>query len=289
MGGVLKYNARLIDETAKISGGREKPPPRINKRNQRTNETKRMKLSEKRGGDFTPHPETDGTVKAVIVDVTPLKKVQSQYGEREVFRLVYETEVEDAEHDNRRHCVWSRPYTPSLNEKSNFRKDIKKILGRDLTQAELDEFDTEALVGKGVKLIIQHEEGQNGQTYAVISFVSPDKDSPLKASGAYKRVKDREERGDQPSGGGSQATYKKAPAATEDEGRDDWQRVKVHVGKHAGVDLGDLDSDAVEALIDKWLPMHKANAKPKADDKRLADALEQVMELLGATTATEEF
>ena len=64
-----------------------------------------MKLSEKKGsGDFTPHPETEGTVKAVIVDITPLKKVQSEFGERDVFRIVYESEVTDDE--GKRFCMW---------------------------------------------------------------------------------------------------------------------------------------------------------------------------------------
>lgn len=245
-----------------------------------------MKLSEKSGGDFTPHPETEGTVKAVIVDVTPLKKVQSEYGEREVFRIVYETEVEDD--DGKRFCVWSRPYTPSLNEKANFRKDVKKLMGRDLTAAELKEFDTEGLIGMGVKIIIQHEEGKDGKTYSVISFLGPDKDKKsLEASGKYTRVKDRPERTDA-AGGGSGAGYRKAPAAAEDEGRADWQKCKVHVGKHAGVDLGDLDEDAVKALIEKWLPAHKENAKPKADDKRLAAALAEVADLLGLTEPAKE-
>lgn len=246
-----------------------------------------MKLSEKKGGDFVIHPETDGTAKAVIVDVTPLKKVQSEYGERDVFRLVYETEVTDDE--GKRFCVWSRPYTPSLNEKSNFRKDVKKIMGRDLTAAELDEFDTEGLIGMAVKLIVQHEESsKDSKQYAVLSFIGPDKDKDkLKPSGKYTRVKDRPEKGDGASGGG-QAGYRKAPAATEDEGRADWQKCKVHVGKHAGIDLGDLDEDAVKALIEKWLPAHEANAKPKADDKRLAAALKEVAELMGVGNEEKE-
>jgi hypothetical protein len=259
---------------------------------QGTNEPKRterntMKLSVKKGGDFTPHPETDGTVKGVIVDVTPFKKVQSEYGERDVFRIVYETEVTDDE--GKRFCIWSRPYTPSLHEKANFRKDVKKLMGRDLTAAELDEFDTEGLIGLGVKLIVQHEEGKDGKTYSVISFLGPDKDKQtLDPSGKYTRVKHRPEKGDG-GGGGDQAGYRKAPAAAEDEGRADWQKVKVHVGKHAGVDLGDLDEDAVKALLEKWLPKHKENPKAKADDKRLAAALEEVMELLGVGAAEEDF
>jgi len=240
-----------------------------------------MKLSEKKGGgDFTPHPETDNLVKAVIVDITPLKKVQSEYGEREVFRIVYETEVTDD--DGKRFCIWSRPYTPSLNEKANLRKDIKKILGRDLTEAEKDEFDLEAMIGHGVKLMVMHEEGKDGKQYSVISVITPDKDKPtLKPSGKYTRVKDREDKGGAAGSGGEQASYRKSPKNEEGDGRDEWQKCKVHVGKHAGVDLGDLDEEAVKALIEKWLPTHRANAKPKADDKRLAAALETVGELLG--------
>ena len=246
-----------------------------------------MKLSEKKGGgEFTPHPETDGMVKAVIVDVTPLKVVQSQYGEREVFRLVYESEVEDE--NGRRFCVWSRGYTPSLNEKANLRRDLRKILGRDLTPSELAEFDTDALVGLPVKLLVQHQHADNGQTYTAIMAITPDKsDAPLKASGSYTRVKDREAK-DAPSG--AHSGYSKAPAAKPEEARADWQKVKVHVGKFQGLDLGDLEQDAVLGLINKWLPTYRENPKPKADDKRLAVALEEVASLLGLDSApTEDF
>ena len=223
-----------------------------------------MKLSENKSGDFTPHPESEGTINGVLVDITPLKEVPDKFNPgqtKEVFRLVYETEVNDDAND-RRFCIWSRPYTPSLNEKANFRKDIKKILGRDLTKMELEEFDTESLIGKNVKLIIQHEEGQNGQTYAVISFLGASKDGKMKASGKYKRVQDRDTDGaSQPT-----ETAKEAPAAG-------WQEVIVHVGKHKGKKLGDLDPAAVETLIEKWLPGN-------ADIEPLASALKEVAAIL---------
>ena len=237
-----------------------------------------MKLSENRGGgDFTPHPETDGTVKAVIVDLTPLKTRTTKFGEREEFRLVYETEV--ANDDGRRFCIWSRGYTPSLNEKASFRKDLKKIMGRDLTALELKEYDTESLIGTPVSLIVQHEKGESGQVYATISFVGPHKSGEsITASGSYKRVKDR----DAAAGAtGEQAGYKKAPAAKEDEGRVDWQKVKVHVGAHKGVDLGDLPEEAVKALIDKWLPAGLELAKPLKADRELIAALQEVKGYLG--------
>src|SRR5512140_2195497 len=52
---------------------------------------------------FEPCPEFTG--KAVCVDVTPLRKQQSQYGERNVFKLVFEVDVD--REDGSRYCVWS--------------------------------------------------------------------------------------------------------------------------------------------------------------------------------------
>jgi hypothetical protein len=218
-----------------------------------------MKLSEKRNSNFTPHPETDGPIKAVLVDITELKKRVTQYGEKDEFRLVFETECEDEEND-RRFCIWSRGYTPSLNEKAALRKDLKKMMGRDLTQLELDEFDMESLIGHGVKLIIQHEH-KDDKTYANISFIAPDKDKALKPSGKYKRIRDRD----------SDAPTEQTEAKAEASG---WESVTVHVGKYKGKKLGEVDEAGVATLIDKWLP--KAKADGKADDAALVAALTEL-------------
>jgi len=227
-----------------------------------------MKLSEKKGGDFTPHPATDAPVKGVIVDITPLKKRMTAFGEKEEFRLVYETEVEDTEND-RRFCVWSRGYTPSLNEKAAFRKDIKKILGRELTKAELEEFDLEGLMGRGVKLIVQHEE-KDDKVYANIAFLGADKDKPLKPSGKFVRAKDRD----------NAPVEEEAPAPKKQKAAapTSWEDVVVHIGKHTGKKLGDVDPEAVTTLIEKWMP--KAKSKPTAEDTILINALEEVQALL---------
>jgi hypothetical protein len=225
-----------------------------------------MKLSEKRNSNFSPHPETDGPIKAVLVDVTELKKRITAYGEKEEFRLVFETECEDEEND-RRFCIWSRGYTPSLNEKAALRKDLKKIMGRDLTKLELDEFDLESLIGHGVKLIIQHEH-KDDKTYANISFIAPDKDKALKPSGKFIRQRDRDRDTDAPA----EQTEAKAEASG-------WESVIVHVGKYKGKALGEVDEVGVASLIDKWLP--KAKADGKADDAPLVAALTELADILG--------
>jgi len=216
-----------------------------------------MKLSEIRNTTFTPHPETEGPIKAVLVDITELKKRMTQYGEKEEFRLVFETECMDEEND-RRFCIWSRGYTPSLNEKAALRKDLKKLMGRDLTAAELAEFDLEALIGHGVKLIIQHET-KDDRTYANISFMAPDRDKvTLKPSGKYTRVRDRD--------------TNDGEAKDEEQSKgNSWESVIVHVGKYKGKALGEVDEVGVATLIDKWLP--KAVAGKSPEDAPLIAAL----------------
>jgi hypothetical protein len=225
-----------------------------------------MKLSEKKQSNFTPPPETEGPIKAVMVDVTELKKRMTQYGKKDEFRLVFETEVMDEEND-RRFCIWSRGYTPSLNEKSALRRDLKKLMGRDLTQAELDEFDLEALIGHGVKLIIQHEH-KDDKTYANISFMAPDRDKEtLKPSGKYIRIRDRDTDG--ASGNSNSEAKAEQPG---------WESVMVHIGKYKGKLLGQVDEVGVATLIEKWLP--KALADNKPEDKALTTALTELSTLI---------
>lgn len=237
-----------------------------------------MKIKEKQQSEFIPHPETDGMVKGVIVDITPLKTVQSQYGAREVFKIVIESEIENDE--DRRFCVWSRPFTPSLNEKANLRKELKKIMGRDLTALELKEFDMESLIGFGVNMIVQHEIVQDGTTYAVISFISPDKSgNPISPSGAYKRVKDREPYN--PNGGG----YSQPKQASQPKS-DGWQSVIVHIGKFKGQTLGSVPEDGVMALIDHWLPTADISS---VDDAALVKALKELAVILDPSTQNLAF
>jgi hypothetical protein len=232
-----------------------------------------MKLSAT--GSTTPfeaHPEYDG--QAVCVDVTPLKKTQSTYGERETFRVVFETK--ELRQDGKPYLVFSRSFTPSLHEKSAFRPFIKQWMGRDLTTAEQNEFDTEALIGRPARVSVVHNE-YNGQTYANIGLIRPDKSGdPLKPSGKYVRQKDRQNNDE-----------KFRPASNSGEASSDWRRVKVHVGKHAGIDLGELDRESVEALLTKWLPAAVEMEKPLKADRELIAALQQAKAALGSDDEDE--
>jgi hypothetical protein len=212
--------------------------------------------------NFEPCPEYTG--RAVCVDATPLKKQQSQFGERDVFKVVFETTI--AREDGSRFCAWSRNFTPTLNEKANLRKFLRGWFGRDLTKQEMDDFDTESLIGKSAQIVVVHEH-KDGETYANIVACTPDKSAePMKASGKYVRVKDRPAK-DAPGGG-----YRRAEQLSSDAG--DLGATKIHVGRCKGLEVRDLAPEQVQALIENWLPTAKANAKPTADDKRLMAALD---------------
>jgi hypothetical protein len=229
--------------------------------------------------NFEACPEFTG--KAVCVDVTPLRKQQTAYGERDVFKVVFEVDLN--REDGSRYCVWSRNFTPSLNEKANLRKFVRGWFGRDLTSQELNDFDTDSLIGKAAQVVVVHEH-KDGETYANIVACTPDKSTePLKATGKYVRVKDRQPEAGHTAAGaagaasngtnGTGGTYRRAQPATAAT-TEDFNTVKIHVGRCKGLELRDLAPEQVKALIEKWLPTAKAHAKPTADDRRLIAALE---------------
>ena len=226
-----------------------------------------MKIKE--SNDFEACPEFTG--KGVCVDVTPLRKQQSQYGERNVFKIVFEVDADKK--DGGRYGVWSNNFTPTLNEKASLRKFLRGWFGRDLSKTELEDFDTETLIGKPAQLVVVHQH-KDGKVYANIAACTPDKSGePLKPSGKFTRAKDRATSvAANAAGAAAQGGYRRAeqPAEVGSE----HASVKVHVGKCKGLELRDLAAEQVQALVANWLPRAKTNAKPLADDKRLMAALE---------------
>ena len=222
---------------------------------------------------FEPHPETEGPIRAVIVDITePVERENKFQPGKTVlkFAIVYETEIKQADGTPWTH--WARGYTPSLNEKATLRKDIIKITG----VAPGEKFDTESLIGKPVKLIIEHKH-DGDETYANITYLKQDSaPDALKPSGKYVRQRDKK-RDDATNTG---AAYNKTDAPEEPKG---WQQTKVHVGKFKGQELENLDEDALNALIQHWIPSTQATGyKVTADDKRLLAALDEVQKMLAS-------
>lgn len=236
--------------------------------------------------DYEPCPEYQGV--AVCVDATEPEKRESEWGIREVFRVVFEIPVEMK--DGKRYIVRSAPMTPSLHQKSTFRKFLKQMLGRELTPTEAKEFDTESLIGMNVSISVVHEESEDGRVFDKIPLCRPWKGEPIEAAGDYVRVKDRTDKGkgskrrtDEEDAGGDdseqpakESTFRRAEQAGKKQEPTDRGSIKVHVGKHKGLELRDLTQEAIERLIEGWLAnVFPTIAKPTADDRRLAAALEQ--------------
>ena len=237
-----------------------------------------MKIS-KKSQVFESHPEYTGP--AVCVDCTPLKTVETSFGKREQFRLVFESGC--LRQDGSPFLVWSAGFTPSLHEKASLRKFLRQWLGRPLTKAEEDEFDTENLVGRPAVLTIVHNEGRDGQVFSNIALIQGDKSGkPLAPSGKYVRVKDRPAKD-------NDAQYSRAeqPGNGTGASAEGWRGVKVCVGRHSGLDLGDLDRESVDALIMNWMPQAKSKPKTTADERRLIAALEAAQKELTAEAEVE--
>lgn len=147
-----------------------------------------MKIKE--GGNFIPAPE--GMHNAVCVDIVELHDVQTMWGTKDLIRVVWEI---DAKMESGKPFLVNQRYTPSLNSKATLRKHLKSWRGRDFTKEELDGFELDSIIGASCQIVIIHNEGKDGNTYANISAILKAKDK-LEASGNYIRVKDREDKGE---------------------------------------------------------------------------------------------
>lgn len=237
-----------------------------------------MKLGGKE--KFEPCPEFTG--RGVCVDFTPPKRVVTQYGEKDVCRIVFELDL--CREDGSRWCCWSQGFTVDkdrlvFGEKSNLRKFLRGWMGRELTADEVAGFDTESLIGWPAFLVVTQTR-KGDEVYAnIASCTRHQNGDPLKASGSYKRVKDREGAGANGGNGGvggaSGSGYRRTetPGGVPTESGDVFA-IKVHVGKFKGVDFTSLAPEAVEALEKNWLPGAKAQPKLSADDGRLVAAIE---------------
>lgn len=225
--------------------------------------------------DFAPCPEFSG--RAVCVDVTSLKEYETEYGVKQKFKFAFEIELQDDSRDPvQPWVVFTKPMVPSLHEKAALTKFLKDWFGRKLTDQENKSLDLESLIGRPASLVIGHEQSADGsKTYANIKLIMAHKaGEPLAASGLWVRLQDRPAKdgdakaapatGDssfrKTSGGGQPAT-------------DDPSKVKVHVGKHKGIELRELTEESITSLIEHWLPKARAEVKQTADDKRLINGL----------------
>lgn len=149
------------------------------------------------GTAFLPAPV--GVHQAVAVDVVDMGILEVTYQgkskKQHKVRVVWQ--IEELMDDGKPFICQKR-YTLSLNEKSTLRKDLESWRGRAFTEAELEGFDVETIIGVNCLLnVMQVQKG--GETYANVTAVMPIKKTMEKmVPSNYKRVKDRTDGGDQP-------------------------------------------------------------------------------------------
>ena len=80
-------------------------------------------------------------------------------------------ELAEKKQDGERFMV-TKLYTLSLNEKANLRKDLTSWRTRDFTDAELEGFDLENIIGKTCQLNLVATQ-RNGSTYVNVDSVLP--------------------------------------------------------------------------------------------------------------------
>jgi hypothetical protein len=225
--------------------------------------------------EFAPCPEFSG--RAVCVDVTPLKEYETQYGVKQKFKFAFEIDLIDESRDPvQPWVVFTKPMVPSLHEKAALTKFLKDWFGRKLTDQENKSLDLESLLGRRASIVIGHEQSEDGsKTYANIKLIMPHKSGEaLTPSGLWVRLQDRPAKdGDgkaAPASGDS--SFRKTSGGGQ-PATDDPSKVKVHVGKHKGIELRELTEESITSLIEHWLPKARAEVKQTADDKRLINGL----------------
>ena len=103
-------------------------------------------------------PAPTGVHNAICVEVGDPEVYTTTAGDRPVIRVVWEIEPKDEQ--GRRHRV-GRTFTASLHPESNLGRFLDVWLGKTPTHPK-----KEILVGRRCYLVVHHEQGRNGITYA---------------------------------------------------------------------------------------------------------------------------
>ena len=130
-----------------------------------------MSLNLTEGSSYTPPPA--GLEDAVCTNVTDLGLQPSPYGVKR--QLLLQWELPHVLTDDGKPHIISRRFGVNLHKKGSLRPILAAWRGRDFSPEELKKFDVSALLGKPVKLLIQHATNAEGRTFAnVQATVKPD-------------------------------------------------------------------------------------------------------------------
>lgn len=140
--------------------------------------------------DFVLAPS--GTHSAVCVDVVDLGMLKTSFAgkDKEQHKIYIVWQIEENMENGKPFTVRKR-YTLSLYDKAALHQDLTSWRGKPFTNAELEGFDVESVVGAPCMLTVV-QETKNEKTYANVKSVSklPKSMQPITPRD-YVRVKDR--------------------------------------------------------------------------------------------------
>ena len=128
----------------------------------------------------------EGSYLGVVADVIDLGPTATAFGVKNKVQIVWLLDAYDEESGDQFRV--SSFYNASLHEKSNLRKDLKQILGSDVSGS----FDLETILGMNSQLVIQHNES-DGKTYAnIVAILKAPKGKKLEIPAEFERKIDRD-------------------------------------------------------------------------------------------------
>jgi hypothetical protein len=143
-----------------------------------------LTLTKQESGNFEPAPA--GMHNAICVDVIDLGLVQTNYGDKDMLRIMWE--LPETKMGDGRPFVVSKRYNKSLHTKAALNKDLSKWRGRLIEDGE--SIDMTKLLGANCKLEVEHFQ-DGDKTFTGIGYIGkPEK--KLKASGHYDGEKVRQ-------------------------------------------------------------------------------------------------
>ena len=169
-------------------------------------------VSEPKGGDFTRILPPDGPQSAICVDVVDRGDQQVTYNN--VTKMKRKISIHWLLDENIPDKTWTHPktgeevevpekiagkpfmvnrwFTASLHEAAALRGFLRIWRGRDFTDAELEEFDVDSVIGVPALLTIQYN-NSGGTWYANVEGVSrlPNGMTPMATPADYIRFQDR--------------------------------------------------------------------------------------------------
>src|SRR6185437_4476011 len=117
----------------------------------------------------------EGVHLATLIEVRDMGMVEGDYGPKHRARFVWEIE-----HNGAKYRVF-QSFNVSMDAKAHLRKAIADIIGRDPGE----KFDLDTLVGSVAPLVLGHDEGNNGITYANVRAILPPNRTPATAQAVH--------------------------------------------------------------------------------------------------------